>query len=69
MRAVTIFSVAGDAFAHRDELQDRIGRRVDVEGHVRMARDQADGVALEMPDHGVITVAFAEEAARTGSVM
>ena len=32
-----------------------------------MTRDQADGVALEMPDHGVVAIAFAEEAAAHGA--
>ena len=32
-----------------------------------MTRDQADGVAFEMPEHGVVTVAFAEEAAAHGA--
>ena len=53
--------------AHRDELQDGVGRKINVEFDVRVVRDQADRIAFEIPDHRVIVVAEAQiRAARGG---
>ena len=48
----------GRGVPHRHELQDRIGRKVDLERHVRIVLDQADGVALERLHHRRVVIAF-----------
>ena len=56
----------GRGIPHRHPLQDRVGREIDVEIDAGMARDQADGVTLEIPDHGIAIVSLRKAGATRG---